>query len=147
MLRNLSEKDLPYLLAIEQATQFTPWTEEIFMRCLQVGCRGWVVELDQTVVGFILLSALGEEGHVLNLCIHPDQQRCGYGKQLLLHALEESEHKGVKLVLLEVRSSNLPAIHLYEQTGFIQIGERKNYYPAPTGRENALVFAKDLGVE
>lgn len=52
--------------------------------------------------------------------------------------------KKIGIVFLEVRRSNKPAILLYQKLDFIQIGERKNYYSCESGREDALVFAKDL---
>jgi ribosomal-protein-alanine N-acetyltransferase len=45
---------------------------------------------------------------------------------------------------LEVRASNLAAYRLYERYGFNEIGRRRDYYPAPGGREDALVMACTL---
>ena len=47
-------------------------------------------------------------------------------------------------IFLEVRPSNHVAYRLYEQLGFNEIGVRKDYYPAFSGREDALVLAKEL---
>jgi ribosomal protein S18 acetylase RimI-like enzyme len=47
-------------------------------------------------------------------------------------------------MLLEVRAANEPAIAFYRRAGFSQIGLRRGYYPATIGREDALVFDKDL---
>jgi ribosomal protein S18 acetylase RimI-like enzyme len=47
-------------------------------------------------------------------------------------------------MLLEVRPSNIPARRLYAQTGFRQVGERRDYYPAANGRENALLLERAL---
>ena len=44
-------------------------------------------------------------------------------------------------MLLEVRLSNLAAIHMYLQAGFNEIGLRQNYYPAADGKEDALLMA------
>ena len=43
--------------------------------------------------------------------------------------------------MLEVRQSNAPAIALYEQLGFEQVGLRPNYYRNP--KENALILRKE----
>jgi ribosomal protein S18 acetylase RimI-like enzyme len=44
-------------------------------------------------------------------------------------------------VLLEVRPSNERAIGIYRGRGFVQIGVRRNYYPAPAGtREDAIIM-------
>ena len=48
------------------------------------------------------------------------------------------------MIYLEVRESNARAIALYQKMAFIQIGTRKDYYPLPEGRENGLVYARNL---
>lgn len=147
MLRLVSENDLPRLLRIEKLTQITPWTKETFERCWQVGYLGWVIELDEKVVAFIIVSMRAGEAHILNLCTHPDFQRRGFAMQLLEHVLSVARKKEVGIAYLEVRRSNVNAITLYDKLGFTQIGDRKNYYITAKGREDALVFAKDLAVQ
>jgi ribosomal-protein-alanine N-acetyltransferase len=147
MLRILHEDDFPQLLIIERLTQAAPWTLEVFERCLQVGYLGWVIEENKRIWGFVLLSLQVGEGHILNICVHPDFQRQGVGQELIEHALGIAKAKGAAMVFLEVRRSNKGAIALYEKMDFVQIGERKAYYPLASGREDALVFAKDLGVQ
>jgi tRNA threonylcarbamoyladenosine biosynthesis protein TsaB len=47
-----------------------------------------------------------------------------------------------------VRPSNTSAIAFYERHGFVQVGLRRNYYPAAEGkREDALVMRKDLNLD
>lgn len=145
ILRALRKADIPQLLGIEEAAQAVPWSELIFVKCVTAGYPGWVVEYANRVVGFILMTMTAGECHILNLCIHPQFQHQGLGKQLLQHTLEESKRLDGFRVYLEVRRSNLPAIELYKKMGFEQIGERKDYYPVPSGHEDAIVFARDLG--
>ena len=45
---------------------------------------------------------------------------------------------------LEVRPSNAAALALYLSENFSEVSLRKDYYPTPTGREDALVLAKLL---
>ena len=47
-------------------------------------------------------------------------------------------------MLLEVRPSNTAAISCYNSAGFNEIGQRKDYYPATNGREDALLFARHI---
>jgi ribosomal-protein-alanine N-acetyltransferase len=51
---------------------------------------------------------------------------------------------GARLLFLEVRPSNAAALRLYERHGFQRIGLRRDYYPAPAGREDALIFSLPL---
>ena len=71
-------------------------------------------------------------------------RRRGLGKFLLTNTLDEAKQAGIENVFLEVRPSNNAAIMLYEQLGFNQIGTRKDYYPAKSGREDAVILAKNL---
>ena len=87
--------------------------------------------------------ALGE-AHLLNLCIHPDQQRQGTGRRLLHRMLRVASERQADTVFLEVRASNTAARALYEDEGFGEIGQRRDYYPADSGREDAIVYAKAL---
>ena len=140
------EQVLPQLVIIEALGQLAPWPFDVFKRCLLAGYAflGWVNE-DQ-VIGFIIYSFSVGECHILNLCVHPDYQGLGVGKNLLVHALTVAHETGAEIAFLEVRCSNHRAIALYQAMGFNQIGERKGYYPRGEGREDALVFAKDLSV-
>ena len=49
---------------------------------------------------------------------------------------------GSKLITLEVRASNNPAINLYKKFGFEICGNRKNYYSNKT--EDAILMSLDL---
>ena len=144
MLRLLYKADLPQVLVIEELTQLAPWSAETFERCWEAGFHGWVVESDDKIIGFIIVSFQAGETHILNLCIHPDYQRKGLGQQLMQQVLIRARFQHMSTAFLEVRRSNLKAIQLYEKMGFVQIGERKHYYPAENGREDALIFAMDL---
>ena len=48
------------------------------------------------------------------------------------------------LLWLEVRPSNERACALYIREGFVEVGRRKGYYPAPDGREDALVMRRNI---
>jgi ribosomal-protein-alanine N-acetyltransferase len=87
-------------------------------------------------VAFLLAWSVADELHLLELASHPERRRRGFARSLL-HALlsyARAEHK--RLVLLEVRRSNLAATSLYESFGFETTGVRRGYY-SDTG-EDAL---------
>lgn len=147
MIRKLKEADLSQVAAIEQATQVAPWSDRIFKDCLLIGYPGWVLEQDAKIIGFVIISVRGDEGHLLNLGVHPRFQRQGFGSQLLTYAIDMASQQGAMMVYLEVRESNERAIALYKKMHFVEITTRKDYYPAFEGRENGLVYARDLGAE
>ncbi len=144
--RVMTEADLPAVMAIEERAYVVPWTPGIMRDCLRVGYHCWVYEQEGELVGYGILSAAMDvgESHILNLCVRPESQGRGLGRRILEHLLEQSKRLGCHLVLLEARPSNPVAIRLYRSAGFEQIGRRKRYYPTPTGREDALVFALDI---
>jgi ribosomal-protein-alanine N-acetyltransferase len=146
-IRFINELDLPDLLAIEEASQPTPWSEAAFKRCQEACYPGWLLVEENKVIGFVYISVMAGECHVLNLCVAPQQQRKGFGKQLLLTALTWAKQQGAGVVYLEVRRSNHQAIALYRIMNFKRIGERKEYYTTESGREDAIIFARDIGVE
>jgi ribosomal-protein-alanine N-acetyltransferase len=147
-IRILDNNDFSQLLAIEELTQITPWSEAAFKRCSEAHYPGWVMEEEGVITAFIILSLATGECHILNLCVHPQYQKQGFGRQILEYALTWAKNKGAGIVYLEVRRTNLPAISLYRKMNFKLIGERKNYYPSPKGKkEDALVFARDIGIE
>ena len=140
IIRKMQQADVESVMGIEQEVVDFPWTYSIFSDCIKVGYGCWVLEDEEEVVGYGLLSVAAAEGHILNLVIKPDRHHQGLGRRLLMHLIEQAKTLKAMSVYLEVRRSNEIAYDLYIKTGFIVIGERKDYYPALDGREDALVL-------
>ncbi|MEO8901416.1 MAG: ribosomal protein S18-alanine N-acetyltransferase [Polyangiaceae bacterium] len=85
---------------------------------------------------FLLAWCVVDELHLLELASHPEQRRKGLARALLVALLAHARAQHTRLILLEVRRSNLPAIALYESFGFETTGVRRGYY-SDTG-EDAL---------
>ena len=64
----------------------------------------------------------------------------GVGTALLNKVFSLKDELSLSFISLEVRESNLSAIHLYEKMGFETEGLRKNFYTNPS--ENALIMTK-----
>ncbi len=143
-IRPMRVADLPAVLVVENRAYSHPWSEGILRDCLRVGYSCWVCEAGDALVGHAVMSIALGEAHLLNLCVDPGRQRRGVGRRLLHRALRVARERQVDTVFLEVRASNLAARVLYENEGFAEIGQRRDYYPAEHGREDALVYAKAL---
>lgn len=79
-----------------------------------------VAYYNNVIVGFIVYNDVVEI-EILRLLVDKDFRNLGIASDLIYSI-------GHKNIILEVRSDNNTAINLYKKLGFIQIGERKNYY-------------------
>jgi [ribosomal protein S18]-alanine N-acetyltransferase len=80
------------------------------------------------IIGFGCFWAILDEAHITLLGIHPQYQRQGLGKLLLIGLLDKARSIHMARATLEVRASNQGAIDLYQQYGFQTVGRRKKYY-------------------
>lgn len=133
--------DLPVVSDIERRAYDFPWSHGVFRDCLLAGYTCIVLERENSVVGYAILSVAAGEAHVLNLCVDPDYRSLGYGDRLLDEVLLRARLASVKEVFLEVRPSNVNALALYRKKGFRQIASRRAYYQAKDGREDAAVLS------
>ena len=144
-LRPMAAADLASVAELERESYVFPWNDQIFSDCLRVGYHCVVVETAAGVGGYAVLSMGAGEAHVLNLCIGERLRRHGVGRRLLLSVLCHARDRGIRDAFLEVRRSNKTAISLYHSLGFECIGQRRGYYQAQEGREDALVYRLELG--
>jgi len=143
-LRPMNPSDLSAIMAIEHRAYDYPWSEGVFLDCLRVGYCCWVCTDGEEIVGYAVMSVGGGEAHLLNICVSPEFRRCGLGRCLLDHMLDLAQQHNSDMALLEVRASNLAAIGLYRSMGFNEVGLRLGYYPAPDGKEDAILLARSL---
>ena len=81
-----------------------------------------------------------DEGEITQVSVKKDFQGRHIGRRLLETLEEEGKKEGVVSFFLEVRQSNAPAIHLYQNCGFSVQGIRKNFYENP--REDGILMEK-----
>jgi ribosomal-protein-alanine N-acetyltransferase len=141
----MAASDLAQVAALERASYAFPWSDQIFSDCLRVGYHCVVVESTAGIAGYAVLSMGAGEAHVLNLCIEQALRRHGIGRELLRVVLVHARDRGIREAFLEVRRSNRAAISLYQSLGFECVGQRRGYYQAHEGREDAMVFRLELG--
>ncbi|MET0378502.1 MAG: ribosomal protein S18-alanine N-acetyltransferase [Spongiibacteraceae bacterium] len=144
LIRALGIGDVEDLLTIEQAAAAYPWSRRQFSDGLAAKEFGWGIEIDRRLVAFTIFNAVLDETTLLDIAVHPDFQRRGLARKLLAAALRELPKCSRVRCLLEVRVSNGAAITLYKSLGFNEDGRRRNYYPTPGGREDALLMSKIL---
>ena len=136
--------DLKAVAGIERAAYQYPWSLGIFRDCLLAGYYCLVLEVGGSVTGYGIMSVAAGEAHLLNLCVHPNAHRLGYGRRLLSALMLRAVEAGSERIFLEVRPSNQIALRLYASVGFGQVGIRPAYYQAENGREDAVILAATL---
>ena len=120
----------PFSMAEEIAR---PWT------------RLWVTFGDGAPTAFLGGWPGADELGTLDVATRPSARRRGTGPALLHEVLTYSASHHVRLVLLEVRRSNAPAIGLYRKLGFSVFGVRRAYYA--DNDEDAIEMALVLDPE
>jgi [ribosomal protein S18]-alanine N-acetyltransferase len=136
--------ELERLATAEELIHRFPWTRGQFADSLRVGHPIWIMREHGEFAGYAVLMPLVDEIELLNISVLPEKQQRGLGRALLMFLIDKAQEAGLQRMFLEVRVGNLPARMLYERTGFAVIGERRNYYPAPGGFEDAIIMAKQL---
>jgi ribosomal-protein-alanine N-acetyltransferase len=147
VIREMRHEDLPMVSDIERRSYDFPWSHGVFRDCLLAGYQCFVLELENEVSGYAILSVAAGEAHILNLCVAPACRSHGYGERLLDEILFRARTASVRQIFLEVRPSNKNAIALYKKKGFYQVANRSEYYRSHEGREDACVLAKKLIVD
>ncbi|MDE5715240.1 MAG: ribosomal protein S18-alanine N-acetyltransferase [Anaeroplasmataceae bacterium] len=140
MLRKYQKNDIPTLVCLEHDYLGTSLEEEYYLVDLNNPLAYHCVwEEEGTIVGFVSSIFDGFSLEILNIVVDKDKQSRGYGTKILTTLFDQLVPLGLNHVTLEVRQSNLGAIHLYEKIGFQPIHIRKEYY---SNKENAIVMQK-----
>ena len=140
----MQPEDLDEVLAIERQSFTMPWSRGAFLYEMQQNrvARCWVMREGGHIAGYICLWEIADEIHVTNVAVDPAYRRRGIGRALVGGVLDDARERRLRLIVLEVRPSNLEARRLYESFGFRVVGRRRGYY-YDTG-EDALVMEADL---
>lgn len=146
LIRELTSEDIPSVARIELMSFTTPWSEKsLFSEVYKTNSISRVASHDGTIAGYIFVQHVLDEGHLLDLAIHPDYQRLGVATALLMDVIAELRLRKCRFLYLEVRASNHAAIRLYSRAGFRKVNFRKDYYNLPA--EDAIVMAMELAME
>jgi ribosomal-protein-alanine N-acetyltransferase len=148
VLRPLQAQDLAAVAEVERLTPLAPhWKLKDYKECLRASEGkllrwAWVAESGAGILGFAVVRgvAVGEEleCELESLVVRPEAQRRGIGSALLGMVISTMKANGARLLTLEVRASNVPAMRLYERHGMTRVGIRPCYYAGPP--EDAVVM-------
>jgi ribosomal-protein-alanine N-acetyltransferase len=144
--RPMAAADLDAVMALEVTAYPQPWTRGNFIDSLAAGYHSVLrCDADGALIGYFVALPGFEETHLLNLTVAPAWQRQGHGQALLDRLAAWAHARGDLALWLEVRQSNTGAQALYARHGFVQVGSRRDYYPAGRQqREDAVVMRRKV---
>ena len=121
----------------------SPWSRAALEKELTENpmARYIVGEAEGRVVAYAGLWLVVDQGHIINVAVHPAFRRRGIGKKLIGEMLRLTGPEGITSYTLEVRLSNTAALALYQGFDFYVAGMRKKYYEDP--EEDALILWRD----
>jgi ribosomal-protein-alanine N-acetyltransferase len=145
IIEDSAADDLAAVIEIEKMSFSTPWSGTSFFNemkkpksFLKVAKKGG------KVVGYICGGWIIDEGHILDVAVHPEYRRLSIASMLVSLGIERLREEGCRFVFLEVRSANEPAARMYSKFGFEIIGTRKDYYTSPV--EDAVIMMLKFAV-
>lgn len=140
MIRKYKKEDINRIVELEKKHLESSLEESFYFNDLNNPlARHYVFEIDSIIIGFISSVFDGFSLEILNFVIDKAYQSKGYGTKSLASVLDELVPLGLNNVSLEVRASNIRAIHVYEKLGFKTIRVRKEYYK---NKEDAYFMQK-----
>ena len=130
---DIEEKDCRRLAQLDRECFSEPWSEELFLKDTQNPLAHYIVsEYNDEVVGYCGMYSVADEGQITNIAVANKYRRKGIASKMLMLMIDKAKAANLRVMSLEVRESNLPAITLYESLGFFKVGYRKNYYRNPS---------------
>jgi [ribosomal protein S18]-alanine N-acetyltransferase len=135
-IRPISIESIDRIIALDRLCFGGLWSENSYQRELtNENSHFLAVTVDSPpndpmgdIIGFGCFWSILDEAHITLLGIHPEHQGKGLGQMLLRSLLDRAREIEMARATLEVRASNLGAIHIYEKHGFQTVGRRKKYY-------------------
>ncbi len=136
--------DATLITLLDEQMQLTDWRVGQYEDCCETPHAVMLAEADDELCAYLATSRVLDETTILAMAVAPWARRNGLATGLITEASRYWRKSGQRRCLLEVRESNEAARRLYQGLGFVEDGVRKDYYPAPTGRENAILMSLDL---
>ncbi len=96
----------------------------------------FVSKIDTEVFGYISYRVVLDEVEIMNVVTREDARNMGIASSLLSYLIRNVDASKFNL---EVNENNKVAIKIYKKFGFMEVGERKNYYN--NGKENAILMS------
>lgn len=100
-----------------------------------------VAEADGKVIGTAIINDRRQAGYINTVMVHPDYRRRGIAARLMENALDYVRHRRKVRAILDVDSTNTPAVNLYTKLGFT-VFEHVGYF---VGETDSMHLSEDAG--
>lgn len=142
--RQFKEQDLVHIAEIEKMCFAEPWSLKALQDFVKHPTNHILVanHCNKRIAGYITYSTVLDEVQIANIAVHEDYRRRKIGQDLLKTLYSNAIISGMKVITLEVRESNAPAIALYEKCKYATVGRRKHFYSDP--KEDAILMNLNL---
>jgi ribosomal-protein-alanine N-acetyltransferase len=136
-------EDIATVQSIERDIFVSPWPKNAYASELAQNRQASYLVMRQggEIVGYAGLWRVAHEAHVTTIGVRASDQGKGYGTALFAALVHRAYDMGARWITLEVRSTNLHAIRMYERFGFRAIGRRRGYYT--DNGEDAVIMWSD----
>jgi ribosomal-protein-alanine N-acetyltransferase len=145
-IRRLRRPDVDAVTELEKLIFPDPWNKNAFRRESDGSRESWSrVAIDvatRRLIGYMVAWVVADEAHLANLAVAPGARRRGVAQRLVDDLAAEAVRRKARMIVLEVRRSNVAAQALYRRNGFYTTMIRREYYR--DNREDALVMVKPL---
>ena len=146
IIKTLSQKYINEIVKIENESFISPWPKQVLADYIKKSgffCNIAVNGNDEDIAGYSISTLVYDEIHVFKIAVASCHRRKGVAVELLSDTFSFYEKMGALSVVLEVRTTNTPAITLYEKLGFEILRTRRNYY----GRGKGDAYVMGLALE
>ena len=147
--KKFRQNEIETIASIESGSSEFPWAKNQLSKSISnPNNLCYAVSVKSQIVGYIIAMPSADSADILNITIHKDFKRKGYGSSLLDYLTKELIEKDIKTIFLEVRRGNFAAISLYSSLSFKEISVRKNYYTKNSNqlsrREDGIIMCLEL---
>lgn len=84
-----------------------------------------VIFNNNKILGFVIYSEIYENCEIIDVFVKEKYRNNGCASKMLSEIIEKNKNRSITL---EVNSTNVPALELYNKLGFEKVAIRKGYY-------------------
>ncbi|WP_375608038.1 MULTISPECIES: ribosomal protein S18-alanine N-acetyltransferase [unclassified Bartonella] len=142
----LQVHDSAALHQIHQYCFTLAWKKQAFDNFLTdhsiFGYKVFLIDRPDQILGFCLCRLILDEAEIITIAVHPHYRQQGIGTLLVDRTVCHLHNKRAIKLFLEVETTNLSALNLYQRFEFQKISKRLAYYPSKNGRGDAIIMQK-----